>query len=86
MWNRADDIQHDFYRPAGFHYFTGGVDASGKVVAFRDHFVTFGKGDTDASSASLSKTEFPAGLVENLSYPPLGHRAWRADRSAAGAG
>jgi isoquinoline 1-oxidoreductase beta subunit len=68
VWNRADDIQHDFYRPAGFHYFTGGVDASGKVVAFRDHFVTFGKGDTDASSASLSKTEFPAGLVENLSY------------------
>ena len=68
VWNRADDMQHDFYRPAGFHYFTGGVDASGKVVAFRDHFVTFGKGDTDASSASLSKTEFPAGLVENLSY------------------
>ena len=68
VWNRADDIQHDFYRPAGFHYFTGGVDASGKVVAFRDHFVTFGKGDTDASSASLSKTEFPAGLVDNLSF------------------
>ena len=68
LWNRADDIQHDFYRPAGFHYFTGGVDASGKVVAFRDHFVTFGKGDTDASSATLSKTEFPAGVVENLVY------------------
>jgi isoquinoline 1-oxidoreductase beta subunit len=68
LWNRADDMQHDFYRPAGFHYFTGGVDASGKVVAFRDHFVTFGKGDTDASSASLSKTEFPAGVVDNLSY------------------
>ena len=63
LWNRADDIQHDFYRPAGFHYFTGGVDASGDVVAFRDHFVTFGKGDTDASSATLSKTEFPAGVV-----------------------
>ena len=68
LWNRADDIQHDFYRPAGFHYFTGGVDATGKIVAFRDHFVTFGKGDTDASSATLSKTEFPAGVIENLSY------------------
>lgn len=68
LWNRADDMQHDFYRPAGFHHFTGGVDASGKIVAFRDHFVTFGKGDTDASSASLSATEFPAGLVDNLDY------------------
>ncbi len=68
LWNRADDMQHDFYRPAGFHYFTGGVDASGKVVAFRDHFVTFGKGDTDANSAALARTEFPAGLLENLSY------------------
>ena len=39
------------------HYFTGGVDASGKLVAFQDHFVTFGTGDTDvSSSASLSKT------------------------------
>ena len=68
LWNRADDMQHDFYRPAGYHYFTGGVDAAGKLIAFQDHFVTFGKGDTDVSSASLSKTEFPAGLVSNLGY------------------
>ena len=68
LWNRADDMQHDFYRPAGFHYFTGGVDASGKLVALRDHFVTFGKGDTDANSASLARTEFPAGALDNLSF------------------
>ncbi len=76
LWNRADDIQHDFYRPAGFHYFTGGLDASGKVVAFRDHFVTFGKGDADVPSASLTRVEFPAGVIENLDYQrsaiPLG--------------
>lgn len=68
LWTRADDMQHDFYRPAGFHYFTGGVDASGKLVALRDHFVTFGKGDTDANSASLARTEFPAGALDNLSF------------------
>ena len=68
LWNRADDMQHDFYRPAGYHYFTGGVDASGKLVAFQDHFITFGTGDTDVSSATLSKTEFPAGLISNLDY------------------
>lgn len=68
LWSRADDTQHDFYRPAGYHYFTGGLDAGGKVIAFEDHFVTFGTGETDANSASLARSEFPAGLIDDLSY------------------
>jgi len=68
LWSREDDVQHDFYRPAGFHFLKGGVDADGKLVALSDHFVTFGHGERVADSAGMDATEFPAGLVANLDY------------------
>ena len=68
LWSRQDDMQHDFYRPAGFHFLNAGLDGSGNVIAFRDHFITFGQGDTVADSATLAPTEFPAQAVENLEY------------------
>jgi isoquinoline 1-oxidoreductase subunit beta len=68
LWNRADDIQHDFYRPAGFHFFKGGLDDAGRLVAFSDHFVTFSRSGQLANSAGLDANEFPAGLVPHLEY------------------
>jgi len=76
LWTREDDMTHDPYRPAGFHYFSGGTDASGKLVAWRDHFVTFGADGRTVSSANLGAGEFPARFIQNFvidqSLIPLG--------------
>src|SRR5262249_21235700 len=68
VWTREDDIQHDFYRPAGFHVLAGGLDGAGKLIALRDHFITFGQGGKVADSAMMDANEFPAAMVPNLEY------------------
>jgi isoquinoline 1-oxidoreductase subunit beta len=56
-WMREDDLQHDHYRPGGFHYLKGGVDAAGKLTAWQSHHVSFG--------SNLGPDDFPARFVPN---------------------
>ena len=57
-WNRTDDLQHDHYRPGGFHFMKGAVDAKGALSAWRGHHVSFG--------STMGGDAFPARFVPNF--------------------
>jgi isoquinoline 1-oxidoreductase beta subunit len=65
--SRTDDLQHDFYRPAGWHRLSAGLDASGKLVAMSGHFVSFGKDGKTVRAAGFHKNEFPLELLPDVS-------------------
>jgi len=75
VWSREDDMKHDYYRPGGWQQLKGGVDASGKIVAWRNHFITWGDktdgqgkgpGILVSQSAGLGPTEFPQPFIEHF--------------------
>jgi isoquinoline 1-oxidoreductase beta subunit len=73
------------YRPAAWHRFSAGLDASGKISAWKTHFISFGEKARDQQgnevergvrAADIPALEFPARFSANFSlgasYMPLG--------------
>lgn len=82
MWTREDDLQHDHYRAGGLHALHAGLDGEGRIVAWRDHYVSFGQGDEPG--AAMDAAEFPSRHVGHLTLEqtvidcPIPTGAWRA--------
>jgi len=65
LWSREDDVVHDPFRPGGTFSLKGGLDAQGKLTAWRQHFATFGDEKHTASGGGMGRDAYPAG------FPPV---------------
>jgi isoquinoline 1-oxidoreductase beta subunit len=66
LWTREDDMRHDFYRPGGFQYLKAGLDATGRIHAWHDHFIGYGSGEEFSAAGNISSDEFPARLIPHF--------------------
>jgi len=77
VFTREDDMRHSYYRPAGLYRLSAGVDASGELIAWKEHVSTTSRhafrGDMDtAAETEVFPDALPAAAVPNfrLAYTP----------------
>ena len=92
---REEDLQHDYFRPAGMHRIRAGLDGRGTPVAWAQHLANTSRyafaGRSDAVKSELYPDDFPAQCLPNvrLEYTPVASAiptgAWRATLHSANA-
>ncbi len=98
FWTREDDMQHDFYRPAGLHHLKAGVDGQGRPVAWTQRLASASKYYRRADetpdtmwTAELYDDDFPANIIPDFRLEWFGvdsavpRGSWRAPAHTANA-
>lgn len=83
QWTREDDMAHDFLRPGGWHELTAGLDADGRIIAWRHRVASpskyYRRPDEEHWQSEIYVDDPPVGLVENVRYEyfDMTSGAWR---------
>jgi isoquinoline 1-oxidoreductase beta subunit len=66
VWSREDDIAHDYFRPPLWMAFDAGLDASGRLTAYRAHGVSVTRdGKSPATGAGVANDAAPVLLAQS---------------------
>jgi isoquinoline 1-oxidoreductase beta subunit len=98
QWTREDDVKNDFYRPAGLHELSAGLDENNKVIAWTQRLASASKyyrrpdmPDENLWEAELYADDFPRGIVDNFrleyfhNFIGVPRGSWRAPAHTANA-
>ncbi|MGH9651388.1 MAG: xanthine dehydrogenase family protein molybdopterin-binding subunit, partial [Terriglobales bacterium] len=96
VWTREDDMQHDFYRPASYHRFQGGLDAEGKPAVWQHRIVStsinsfFSPNDPAEQSEIAGAADLPYSFANlRVEYAPVPSGVpvawWRSVESSSNA-
>jgi isoquinoline 1-oxidoreductase beta subunit len=98
QWTREDDIKNDFYRPAGLHELSAGLDEDNQVVAWTQRLASASKyyrrpdmPDEKLWEAELYSDDFPRGIIDNFrleyfhNFIGVPRGSWRAPAHTANA-
>ncbi len=66
QWDRAQDFAHDWLRPGGWHKLEAGLDEKGDIIAWHDHFVSFGADGVLNPTAVIDGSLFPSGVIKDF--------------------
>lgn len=74
IWSRENDIQHDYYRPAGMSRWAGALDANGAPLAAKSFHAGGGDGESTFMPYAIADKEADGRDAEH----PIRTGAWRS--------
>ncbi len=94
QWTREDDMQHDYYRPTSVHRVMAGLDADGKLIAYRHRMASpsisasMGRGEHESETGGID--DLPLSIPNLRLEYALGHSAatrgwWRSVENSGNA-